>query len=301
MKLLITGASGLVGERLARDFSHNHHVLGVINSRQPQFACETRAIDFSRDARELVPLLDGFKPDAVIHCAAVSQPQLVARDPLRARAINVEAAWWLAGWCRKADRPLIAFSSDTVYPDAATSPAPAGGFSENQSPAPVNAYGASKLEMEQSIFEHFPEALVLRSSLLWGHARDGQNSFSNWLLTKQQQGGDVPVFRDNLRHPLAVSQVKQILEKLFESWPSGLLNLGSRELISREAFARKLFTYLGLDTAQLKACDTADAALLEPVPLSLPLDLSRLATLVGGRLFMVEDALAEEYPEGART
>ncbi len=299
MKLLITGASGLVGERLAHDFSPYHHVLGIVNKRKAQLDCETRAIDFSRDARELVPLLSGFNPDAVIHCAAVSQPQLVARDPEGSRAINVEAAWWLAGWCRKADRPLIAFSSDTVYPDAAESPAPLDGFFEGHPPGPLNAYGASKLEMEQSIFELFPDALVLRSSLLWGRAREGQNSFSNWLLKKQQQGGEVPVFRDNLRHPLAVSQVRQILEKLFESWPAGLLNLGSRELISREAFARKLFSHLGLDTAQLRPCDTADAGLLEPVPLSLPLNLSRLAGLLEDRHFSVEDALEDEYPEGA--
>ncbi|MFA7330663.1 MAG: sugar nucleotide-binding protein [Candidatus Delongbacteria bacterium] len=318
MRLYITGCSGFVGSRLAEAWAGVHELAGCSRHPLPGQALEYHPLDLAEEPRALADRLEAFRPDWVIHCAAVSQPLLFARDPLRCRRVNVEAGHWLARWCRRRDRGLIAFSSDTVYADAAkgathAAPAaqaaqavPAGGWREDSPLAPVHQYGRSKQELEEAVLAELPTALLLRSSLLWGRARVGQNSFSGWLLKRLEESDTeaVPVFRDNRRNLLAAGALPEILERMLELMMAGgaaadglrgPLNLGSADYLSREDFARRLFRQLGLDESRLRPLDTAEAGLSEPLARELPLDLTRLRELLGA-LPSTDDWLPREYP-----
>ena len=306
VKIYLTGISGFVGSRLAEAWGGTHQLAGCSRSPVAGLAAEHHALDLAEEPRRLADLLEAFRPDWVVHAAAVSQPQLFARDPQRARRVNVEAGHWLADWCRRRDRGLIAFSSDTVYPDAALRPAPAGGWPEETPCAPAHQYGRSKAEAEEAILARLPAALLLRSSLLWGRTRpadggvSGRNSFSHWLLTRLEQDPPAPVFRDNFRHLLAAGTLPGILERLMAraqegNAARGPLNLGSADYLSREDFARLLLRHLGLDEALLRPLDSAEANLPEPVARELPLDLTRLRDLLGD-LPTTAEWLPREYP-----
>jgi dTDP-4-dehydrorhamnose reductase len=303
VRIFITGISGFVGSRLAEAWSGGHELAGCSRARPESLQAEHMAIDLAEEPRRLEDLLEACRPDWVLHAAAVSQPQAFVRDPARARRVNVEAGHWLARWCRRHDRGLLAFSSDTVYPDAALRQAPAGGWSEETPCDPVHAYGRSKAEAEAAILAELPSALLLRSSLLWGRARPGQNSFSRWLLARAEEDPPVPVFRDNRRHLLAAGALPAILAALIGraeagAAPRGPLNLGSGDYLSREDFARRLFRHLGMDEDLLRPLDSATAELAEPVARELPLDLSRLRALLG-ELPRTDEALPREYPPPA--
>jgi len=307
MRILLTGVSGFVGGRLAEAWAGRHDLAGLTRRPVPHLELEPLTLDLAEDPRGVEDLLEGWKPDWVVHAAAVSRPVEFARDPLRCRRVNVEAAHWIAAWCRRRGRGLVAFSSDTVYPDAAdpATPAPEGGWREVETPAPLHQYGRSKLEMEQAVLALLPEALLLRCSLLWGRSRPGQNSFSGWLLRRMEEGLDVPVFRDNRRALLAVGALAEILETLLGVLEAGgqearelrgPLNLGGADYLSREEFARRLWRHLGWDPALLRPLDTAEAGLGAEAPArELPLELSRLAALLGG-LPPVDDWLPREHP-----
>jgi dTDP-4-dehydrorhamnose reductase len=304
MRLYITGVSGFVGTRLAEAWTGRHELAGCSRQSVPWLSLEHHSLDLAEEPRSLVDRLEAFRPDWVIHCAAVSRPILFAQDPAGCRRVNVEAGHWLADWCRRRDRGLIAFSSDTVYPDAAECPAPAAGWSEASPTGPVHQYGLSKADLEQVVLERLPAALLLRSSLLWGRSRPGQNSFSGWLLTRYRENPPVPVFRDNRRNLLAAGALPGILERLLDLVMTGgeparelrgPLNLGSADYLSREDFARRLLRQLALEEAALEPLDTAKAALPEPLARELPLDLTRLRGLLG-ELPTTEDWLPREYP-----
>lgn len=304
MRILLTGVSGFVGGRLAAAWAGRHELAGLTRRPVPHLTLEPLPLDLAEDPRGVEDLLEGWKPDWVIHAAAVSRPVEFALDPARCRRVNVEAAHWIAAWCRRRGRGLVAFSSDTVYPDAAATPAPPQGWSESDPVAPAHAYGRSKAEMEQAILELLPEALLLRSSLLWGRSRPGQNSFSGWLLRKLEEELEVPVFRDNRRALLAVGALVEILETVLARLEAGgegardlrgPLNLGGADFLSREEFARRLWQHLGLDPVHLKPLDTAEAGLGAQAPArELPLDLTRLSTLLGA-LPTVEEWLPREH------
>lgn len=318
MRLYITGCSGFVGSRLAEAWAGIHELAGCSRHPLSGQALEHHVLDLAAEPRALVDRLEAFRPDWVLHCAAVSQPLLFARDPLRCRRVNVEVGHWLAQWCRRRDRGLIAFSSDTVYADAAEPAAadaqaapdaqavPAAGWREDSPLAPVHQYGRSKQELEQTVLAELPTALLLRSSLLWGRSRSGQNSFSGWLLRRLEESdtASVPVFRDNRRHLLAAGALPEILERLLDVMLAGgaaahglcgPLNLGSADYLSREDFARRLVCHLGLNEERLRPLDTAEAGLSEPLARELPLDLSRLRELLGA-LPTTDEWLLREYP-----
>ncbi|MDP2361089.1 MAG: sugar nucleotide-binding protein [bacterium] len=286
MRLYLTGISGFVGSRLAEAWADHHELAGCSRQRPDWLEAEHHVLDLAEEPRHVADRLEAFRPDWVVHCAAVSQPALVGRDPAQARRVNVEAAHWVADWCRRRGRGLIAFSSDTVYPDAALTPAPATGWSERAELDPAHLYGRSKVEMEEAVRTLLPEALLLRCSLLWGRSRPGQNSFSGWLLAHWREGKPAPVFRDNRRHLLAAGALPAMIDGLRAvmeagGGPRGALNLGGADYLSREDFALLFCRHLGLDEGLLRPLDTAEAGLAEAPARELPLDLGRLRRWLG--------------------
>jgi dTDP-4-dehydrorhamnose reductase len=290
MHLLITGAGGLLGGRLARHLALHHRVDLLAHDHPPGLELDTRLCDLRIGDDTLERLLDEVAPELVIHCAAEARPAEFAREPEGARRLNVDAPARLARWCRRRDRRLVHFSSDTVYPGEGPVRA------EDSPTGPVNAYGQSKLESERAVLRLLPEATVLRMSLLYGQPVRQGNSFSLWLLEKAHTGGPVPVFRDNLRQPLAVAQVCDVVGALIERPLPGICNLGGGDLLSREQFARRLFRHLGVAESLLQVHHQRDVDLPVPLPRNLEMDLGRLAAWWGRPLPGVDSGLAAEYP-----
>jgi dTDP-4-dehydrorhamnose reductase len=295
MKVFIAGISGFLGSRLAESLSGDQEIMGCWNQMEPDLSAEMVSLDLGQDPRGLQDLLEGMRPDAVVNAAAISQPQACAKNPLACHHVNVEAALQMAIWCRRRNRPLIAFSSDTVYADATQVPAPNGGWTEESVLQPHNSYGKSKEEMEREVLRQFPEATLLRLSLLWGRAPAGRNSFSEWLLARHSEG-QVPVFSDNYRHTMSMGALLALLRVMLDRPPLGLMNVGGPDFLNREQFAQALFQHLDMDLNTLQPGITADAKLAEPIPLELPLCLDRLNAWSHANPISLRDALANEYP-----
>jgi dTDP-4-dehydrorhamnose reductase len=297
VKVFISGISGFVGSRLAESLAGEHDLCGSRHSRPGLAAdAEIAVLDLAGEPRAVVDLLEGMRPDVVVHCAAISRPAEVAADPRRAQRVNVEAGHWIASWCRRRERPLLAFSSDTVYPDAAHRPAPPGGWSESDAPGPLSEYARSKVALEQAVAGAFPPATLLRCSLVYGRTPAGGNSFTGWLARQMAGEDPVPVFRDNLRHAIAAAQLTGILARLLSAPPAGALNLGGADYLSREAIARRWCAHTGADPARLQPLDQAEARLADPVARELPLDLTRLSALCGEPPGGLDAGLALEHP-----
>jgi dTDP-4-dehydrorhamnose reductase len=290
MDLLITGAGGLLGGRLARHLAPNHRIILLAHNNDPGLELETRRLDLRLGDDHLERLLDEVSPELIIHCAAEARPAEFSREPEGARRLNVEAPERLARWCRRRDRRLIHFSSDTVYPGD-------GPCRHEDSPTgPANAYGHSKLEAERRVLAQLPEATLFRMSLLYGPPVRQGHSFSSWLLARAQAGGPVPVFSDNLRNMLALGQACTVVARALHHPLPGICNLGGGECLSREQFARRLFRHLGLDEGLLQPSRQQDTPLEVPLPRDLQLDLERLESWLGQAMPGVEAGLEAEFP-----
>ena len=169
MKVVVTGASGLLGRSLIRLLtlaapSDDYEVIGLAYSRAEE---PLRKLDLL-DAEATTELLRELQPDVVVHCAAERFPDRADADPERARALNVDVCSRLAADCASCGAALIYLSTDYVFDGGVKS----GAFPPYQTDAPtcpVNFYGQTKRGGEEAVLA-VPAChpVVVRVPVLYG-------------------------------------------------------------------------------------------------------------------------------------
>lgn len=217
MKVLITGASGLLGR--------------AVHQQCKEKGFETKALAFTRsnldqqlvkldltDATAVERCLHDFQPDVIVHTAAERRPDVVEKDPAASNAINVDASASIATIASKLDKLplLINISTDYVF-DGSKPP-----YKVDDAPNPLNAYGVSKLQGERAVAEHAKPGHFtnLRVPVLYGKTITNDESAVNVLLNAIQPpaGSTSPNKCDAyaVRYPTNVADVAKAILKLAE-------------------------------------------------------------------------------------
>ena len=149
-KVMITGGSGFLGSRLAYYYRERYELLLPTHSE----------LNVSRE-EAVRAYLELYRPDVVIHCAALSNTWYCEQHPEESHRVNVQGTVRLAKACKLTGAKLIFMSSDQVYNGTPL----LGPLQENVILQPVNVYGRHKLEAEQRVLCNLPDAVGLR--LTW--------------------------------------------------------------------------------------------------------------------------------------
>jgi NADH dehydrogenase len=184
-------------------------------------------------------------------------------------AVHAAGARAVAEAAAAAGARLIHVSTDLVFRGDR------GGYREDDPPAPVSEYGRSKAEAERVVRAERPDALVVRTSLLYGGAEPGPQE------RLAARGGTF--FVDEIRSPLAVGDLADALLELAELDLGGILHLGGADDVSRYELA----LLLGADPARVEAGHTTP----DRAP-NVSLDSSRARALLRTRLRGVREVLA---------
>lgn len=217
MKVLITGASGLLGRavhQLCTEKSYDTKALAFTRSDPSKGLVK---LDLT-DPAAVESCLKDFQPDVVVHTAAERRPDVVENDPAASHAINVEAPASIATLASQLDKPpiLINISTDYVF-DGSKPP-----YSVDDAPNPLNAYGVSKLQGERAVAEHAKPGHFtnLRVPVLYGRTITNDESAVNVLLNAIQPsaGSTSPKKCDAyaVRYPTNVADVAAAILKLAE-------------------------------------------------------------------------------------
>jgi len=266
-KLLVTGAGGFLGSAVCQAASALWQVYGVVFSHSS--ALNPHAVfraDLTRH-REVKRVMDSVLPHAVIHTAAMADPNACQANPAQSGKINVDAAVFIAKWCADHGIPMVFTSSDLVF-DGQNAP-----YRESDPVNPVNLYGEQKARAEAEIQRIYPEASVCRMSLMFGDKPSARYQPPAILL---KQGQKIRLFVDEVRTPLDVyTAAKGILLALGKS--RGLLHLGGAERITRYQFGRLLADVLNIESDAIVPCFQKDIpmAALRPVDVSLNIEAAR--------------------------
>lgn len=258
MKIFLTGASGLVGSAFALAASRRgHHVTGLVGSYAGAIpgVTEKRSLDLTDDAALTSAVLEAF-PDAIVNCAAVSEPPQCDADPARAQALNVALPAALARLAHHVSARFVHLSSEQVF-DGTNPP-----YSVQSPTRPINLYARQKLESERLVLAAAPEfAIVLRAPLLTGNSLSGKRSLHERLFADWAAGKAPLVYSDEIRQPCTAANLADVMLELLErNDVRGLYHWAGAEPCSRLELARRIRAHfkLGEAVAPLQAATRAE-------------------------------------------
>lgn len=263
MKLLVTGATGLLGGWLVDELTRRGDTCVALGG-----PARERGIDLTDEAR----VADAVSNvDAVIHTAALSAIADCARDPKRAAALNVAATRNVARACVASGARLVHVSTDLVF-DGEHAP-----YAEDASPAPTSVYGRTKLEAEGEALA-VANSVVARVSLLFGPTRNTRVGFFDQQVKALRDGAPLRLFDDEWRTPLSLRVAAEGLRAIAGSTCTGVLHFAGIERLSRWEMGEQLAAALGVHAPELVRTSRNDAP-GEPRPRDVSLDVSRFRAL----------------------
>ena len=237
MKILITGGSGLLGQYLNLALSKNHNILTFYHSNIGNCA-DFNSIKINLlDSIELSKIFFDFKPDVVIHTAAISHPILPEGiSPRDVYDLNVTATKNIAELCDKFNSKLIYTSTDLVYAGYRGSM-----LKEDAKLIPVSLYAETKLMGEIKIQQTFDNFIILRTALLFGFGINHSKNHFHQMYLDLQQGKPVKLFTDQFRTPLSLIDAARIINELISNdIKSEIINFGGLERVSRYELGERL-------------------------------------------------------------
>jgi dTDP-4-dehydrorhamnose reductase len=273
MRLLVTGASGQLGAYLLRELSDRGADLTAWGGHRDGdlFGARLIPIDLT-DRASVVAAFRAARPDAVIHCAALSTVAGCYRAPDRAEALNVGGTRLLAELAEEAGARLVYVSTDLVFDGER------GGYREEDAPTPLSVYGRTKALAEDAVRGR-TRGLVVRVSLLFGPTLIGRPSFFDEQLGALRQRRPCTLFSDEWRTPISLPTAARALLALAESDHAGVLHLGGPERLSRLEMGRRLAAFLGPDASVIVPARREEVAAPEPRPRDTSLDSARWRAL----------------------
>lgn len=270
--LLLTGATGYVGRRLAAGLSGAWRVF-----RASRTAAGDGALDLDlSDPDSIRRAFDAAAPAAVIHAGGEADPDVCEKDPDRARRVNVDAVKTLAMLCGASGVRLIHFSTDLVFDGER------GWYREDDVPRPRGAYATGKLASEEAALSRAPGAAVLRISTAYGRPMGGRSSFVDVMRLKLAQGEPVTAFTDQWRTSTAADQLPEVVSKfLADPDLDGVFHWGGAERLTRFDAAVKFARIMEFDEYLIRPGRAADINFASPRPRDSSLDSSLLAAKIG--------------------
>ena len=275
----MTGASGLVGAHVARQAAGRFDTLGLFQTfRPPHFPSRLESLDLT-DASAVRAMLEAFRPDVLVHCAALTDADRAQREPELARRLNVDATATLAQSARQFGVKLVFLSTDLVFDGRKGAP-----YVEEDPPQPLSLYGRTKLDAERIVRAAGDRWVIARTSLVVGPSPRGERSLDEKLGLALRTGRRVRLFVDEFRCPISVFDLAAAVLELADSPANGVFHLAGSERLSRWEIGMRIARRFGWHPAAIKAASTHDVPMNPPRPADLTLDNSRARSVLKTRL-----------------
>jgi dTDP-4-dehydrorhamnose reductase len=266
-RVVITGGDGQLGRQLTAVFQTDGWDVSSLGHAELDIA-----------DREAIRRISDLRPEVVINAAAWTDVDGCARDPERAMRINGEAAGWVAEAASWLGALIVQVSTNEVFDGERVTP-----YGEDDSPRPINPYGASKLRGEREAAAANRRHLIVRTAWIFGPG--GRNFPSKILEVAQRQasaGQPVRVVDDEHGNPswapdLAAGILAAVRALLEGRADPKILHLAGEPPTSRFGWAREILT--GLVDVRLEPIPAADFPRPSRVPLRAVLDTGRARSL----------------------
>ena len=236
MKVLVTGARGMLGSLVCSELGPEHEVVhtDVVEG------CER--LDIS-DVSGTFDTLDRHRPELVIHCGAMTDVDGCEREPDQAYRINAVGTWNLACACKAHDCAVAYVSTDYVFDGKSRTP-----YTEFDLTNPISVYGASKLAGEQAVRQLCDKHYIVRTSALF--APRGKN-FAVSIRKAAEVNKQLRVVSDQISSPTYAKDLAQFLASLVGSPLYGTYHFTNAGNCSWYEFAKRIIETAGLTDVEV--------------------------------------------------
>jgi dTDP-4-dehydrorhamnose reductase len=280
MRVLLVGCDGQVGTELRRTAPAAAQIV----------APGLHELDLTRP-EQVRAAVRAANPSLVINAAAYTAVDRAESEPALARALNADAPALLAAEAMRLGAGIIHYSTDYVYDGAQLAP-----WREDDAPAPLGVYGATKLAGDRAVLESGARAVVLRTS--WVYASHGQN-FVRTMLRLGREQERLRVVADQHGCPTWARDLARATWTVagHDLAPGGLFHCAGAGRVSWHGFAQRIFALarargFALKVREVEPIPASDWPTLARRPANSVLDASRLAREHGFSLPPWEESLA---------
>lgn len=274
MRLLVTGAGGLLGSEVVPSARRRGHEVVAAGHEE---------LDVT-SAEAVRRRLEAERPDVIVHCAAYTAVDGAEDEPERAAAVNRGGTRNVADAARGVGARLVYISSDYVFDGSKATP-----YAPDDPTNPLSVYGRSKREGEIAALDASRDALVVRTSWLYGTARP---SFVTTMIEMAERGETPRVVDDQVGSPSRARHVAETLLDLVEHGASGVWHAVDGGSATWAELARQAIRRAGLGV-EVIGITSAKRGARAPRPLYSVLDVEKTERLLGRRMRCWREALAD--------
>jgi len=273
MKLLVTGAGGMLGQALVPCLESRAHDVDAMPKEQLDVTNYYQVLD----------TIGAKKPDLVLHCAAFTKVDQAESEPALAYHINGYGTENLAVACNKHDVPMLYVSSDYVFDGEQTQP-----YNPWDATRPLSIYGKSKLAGEKAIQRHLTRFYIVRTSWLYGP--NGKN-FVDTIVSMAEQGKTLRVVSDQVGTPTCTLSLSEIIADLIVTGRWGVYHATDDGVTNWCDFARAIVRDTGHTSVEVEPIETKDMPRPATRPKYSVLDKTALINTIARELPSWEESL----------
>jgi len=228
MKILVTGAKGMLGQDLCPILEDADFVDELIET-------DVDNLDITNEL-QVKKIFQKEKPDIVIHCAAYTNVDKAEEEQELAKKINVKGTENIASACKNINATMVLISTDYVFDGNKKTK-----YLPEDTPNPINVYGQTKFEAEKVVQKICDKYYIVRTSWLYGH--HGKN-FVETMINLAQNNQQIKVVNNQIGCPTWTVELSQALCDLLEEQPDyGTYHICGSGETSWYDFAKEIFKY----------------------------------------------------------
>ncbi|MCP5112936.1 MAG: dTDP-4-dehydrorhamnose reductase [bacterium] len=233
-KVIVFGSSGQLGRELVSEFTKRGDTVVALDRAEIDIA----------DADSVERCFTQQQPAIVVNAAAYNMVDVAEKEPLHAFQVNALAVRHLAVQCRRWDARLVHYSTDYVFDGAARRP-----YTEDDKTHPLGAYAVSKLAGELYALAYLDEALVIRTSGVFGGGgrHTARGNFPELMLRLAAKRKKIRVVADHIASPTYAPALAARTVDLITRGEHGVFHIGGGRAISWFDYAKLIFQVAGLE------------------------------------------------------
>ena len=255
MRLLITGANGLLGQKLLELAEGDDRIELFATGRRPMVQPPRGGKYVQMDITipdEVDRIVSHAKPDVVIHTAAMTNVDQCEQDRARCWKTNVDAVRYLLTASEKHKAHFVYVSTDFVF-DGSHGP-----LDESEVPNPVNFYGESKAAAEALVKESSTTWSIVRTVLVYGISHDlSRSNIVLWVKENLEKGQAIRVVNDQWRTPTLAEDLALGTYLAATSKAEGIFHISGKDLLTPFDIANLTADYFSLDKKLITPVDAS--------------------------------------------